>query len=690
MDVAKLLSRGTKKSTSQILTPKPAPVRSNPQLYGQGLKRKRNEEEPQQEATGDDLDVDFFAPPAAKPAPQPVAKQPLPKEDLTAKCIDEQEVRQILRSHRLKFTVLSTHDEQKAKVRKSKKKKKESTKSKAKDAKKPIFPQPLQSFSELRSSYNVSARLSENLAKQGYRIPTEIQIGSLPLLLRAERAISEGDKEDYDLEIHDGVNFLGIAPTGSGKTLAFLIPAINDVLRRRAEGTKDHQLNTVIVVPTRELAYQISSEGMKLTQGLGVKIVNMKKGMQLPAEGRARDVEEPELNEDSDIDDDSEDQDSQDSEDDEAVTKSTITKADILVTTPMFLLNSLKSRALPSVRTLVLDEADALLESGMFRDQTIGIWSACTNPGLRLVAFSATMASDVESMLAERLKSQDPEGTCAPLVRLVVGLKDTAVPLVKHKLVYTATEQGKLYALRQLLHPKSSDDWMSSLRYPYLIFAQTIERATSLHNELMYDFPVEAGGSTRIAALHSSLPESVRSNIVARFRSGEIWVLITTDLSMRGLDFKGVQVVANYDIPSTAAAYVHRVGRTGRAGYEGGIAVTFYTTEDVAHLKSIANVISLSEKQAGKDGDEGVPKWLLESLPKASKEEKKKLKKRGVESRRGDKSKITSKSAWERRKENNRRGAIEGSKRRKAMGIGKDDAQRRGAQGDSEWSGIDD
>ncbi len=162
---------------------------------------------------------------------------------------------------------------------------------------------------------------------------------------------------------------------------------------------------------------------------------------------------------------------------------------------------------------------------------------------------------------------------------------------------------------------------------------------------------------------------------------------------MRGIDFRGVNGVINYDIPASAAAYVHRVGRTGRAGHEGGVAVTFYTKEDVPHLKSIANVIALSEKQAGKLDGDGVPKWLMDALPKAGKEEKKKLKKHGgVESRIGNKTKITSKSAWERRKEHNRREAIAGSKRRKFKEAGGDeDRRRRGDAGEeSEWGGLDD
>ena len=143
---------------------------------------------------------------------------------------------------------------------------------------------------------------------------------------------------------------------------------------------------------------------------------------------------------------------------------------------------------------------------------------------------------------------------------------------------------------------------------------------------------------------------------------GEIWVIITTDLLARGVDFRGLNGVVNYDVPTSAAAYVHRVGRTGRAGREGGVAVTFYTKDDIPYVKPIANVISASEKLRGGDGDtanghKDLQQWMLDALPNPSKREKKELKKQGVEARRkGVKSAmITTKSGYERRQDGKRR-----------------------------------
>ncbi|KAM0807769.1 putative ATP-dependent RNA helicase [Seiridium cardinale] len=693
MDLLKILSRGTKKTANQATTPAPTSKPTNPQLYHdptRGLKRKRNEEALDVTSTDEAQDVDFFAAqgtqdvktsePAKKKAPEGGVEQE------QAQILDADEVRQILRSHRLKFTVLSKHEDKKSKVKKSKKK--EQAKTKAKDGKQSLFPQPLTSFTDLRNTYKISPRLLENLAKQGFRLPTEVQLGSLPLLIDPRTALQEAVGNEVNLSEDGSINFLAVAPTGSGKTLSFLIPSINSILKRRAEdGRQDsHVLESLVIAPTRELAHQIVREGQKLAAGTGIKVVGFKKGMRLPTGDEMLDLDEESSD---DADDDSESSEDDSDEMDNTTTEGPVTKADILVTTPMLLLNFLSKgsklrRTLPTVRSVVLDEGDVLLDE-LFRDQTLGIVSCCTHESLRFTCWSATMGSNIESLLLEKFGSQESKSP-APLIRLVVGLKDTAVPSVNHHLIYTGdNERGKLYTLRQLLHPSSanSSGTIPDIGLPFLVFVQTVERASSLYEELKFEFPAEAGGSTRIATLHSSLSESARSKIIARFRANEIWVLITTDLLMRGIDFRGVNGVINFDIPTSAAAYIHRVGRTGRAGHEGGVAVTFYTKEDIPYLKNIANVISLSEKQAGKE--DGIPKWLMDALPKVQKDDKKKLKQKGVESRRGNKAEITSKSAWEKRRENNRKGAIAGSKKRKLEGHGdeSDDAKT------SEWGGLD-
>ena len=691
MDILKVLSRGTKRTARSAGHAAPLPsagTRTNPQLYHddvRGLKRKRTGQETPEVTETDLPEVDFFAPKAEASAPakleQASAVRAASPPPTPTKKLSEEECRHLLRSHRLKITVLSKNQEDQSKVKKSKKKKKAVVEEKKHMQ---LFPQPLESFGDLRASYGISRIIAENLVHQSYRIPTEVQMGSLPLLVRPELALGKGHGAE------DGVDFLAVAPTGSGKTLSFLVPAINKIVRRREKQGLERvrELEAIVIAPTRELVDQIVSEGSKLALDTGIKVVGMRKTTQLATEQQQIIVDSSE---------DEEEVEDEDEEDEQGKAKHDKrkqkrphpeTKTDILVTTPTLLLNFLKSgpsgthKVLPTVRDLILDEADVLLDP-LFRDQTQGVWDACANEKLGVSFWSATMGSNIESMVTEKLESRAQRlgVTPKPFVRLVVGLKDTAVPNIVHKLTYTASEQGKLLALRQLLHPTGSDDSGPPLRPPFLVFTQTIDRATALHEELKYDIPLEAGGPSRVAALHSQLGESARSTIMRKFRAGEIWVLITTDVLARGVDFAGVNGVVNYDVPGSSAAYVHRAGRTGRAGREGGVAVTFYTKEDIPFVKTVANVIAMSEKQAGKT--DGVQKWLLDALPNVAKADRKKLKERGVESRRGAKA-ITSKSGYDRKKENNRRGAIDANKRRAGhrVEVGEDEA-------DEEWTGFD-
>ncbi|KAF4591988.1 ATP-dependent RNA helicase ROK1 [Ophiocordyceps camponoti-floridani] len=699
MDILKLLSRGTKKplngaradGTATVKLPS-AGIKTNPQLFHdnvRGQKRKRDGVEPQQEPVAENLPmVDFFAEPSngkSPSAPPTVQRAPSPVEQPADK-LSADECRELLRSHRLKLTLMMESERRPSSKNKQKgsKRVEKAVSEKAAKADKQLYPQPLRSFIELRNTYGISRRVSENLVAQGYRVPTEVQLGALPLLLRPELAMSDERK------MADGVNFLAVAPTGSGKTISFLVPIINSVMRRRALGSLKgiHELEAIIVAPTRELVFQIVNEGRKLTQGTGLRFAGMRKRTRIESEQ----LDEREHDSDAGEDDSVQESEAEDGKEISAKLRS-VSRVDFLVTTPLLLFRSLTSetddqhKALPTVRELVLDEADVLLDP-LFREQTIGIWTACQNPAMRVSCWSATMGSNIESLVVDQLRRRAERLGIAhkPLVRLVVGLKDAAVPNISHRLIYTASETGKLMALRQLLHPTAGDDGGQPLRPPFLVFTQTIDRASALREELKYDIPLEAGGSSRIAALHSDLSDSERAAVMRKFRAGDIWILITTDVLARGVDFAGVNGVVNYDVPGSSAAYVHRAGRTGRAGREGGVAVTFYTRDDIPVVKTVANAIAASEKQAGKTGaDAGVQKWLLDALPDVAKADRKKLKERGVDSRRsGAGARITSKSGYDRRRENNRKGAIAGSKRR--MGEAVDQQE----EGEEEWTGFGD
>ena len=547
------------------------------------------------------------------------------EEEAVEETVTEDEVRTRLRANKLKFTVLSAEQEkQEMKGDKAGDKKEEKGEKAKKKAKKAgILIPPMTTFAQLRS-YNLSKRVYANVLAQGYATPTEVQMGALPVLMKT-------DLDVKGVEKGRPVDLLVCAPTGSGKTLAYILPLINRLLRARKEDGGKKGVKAVVLAPTKELVGQIVNEVKKLIRGTGIKVSQFKKGHRPVS-----------------------------SEDMVPADENTpCIKSEIIVSTPLLLKHAIEAAgdgAMTGLMGLILDEADVLLDE-LFLDQTLSIWEALRDRAkdgrLRTSLWSATMPSTTENLMTKTLLASPAS---APIIlRLVVGIKDTSLPSISQTIVYAATEAGKLLALRNL--------FSTSLRPPLLLFMQSIPRAQALYNEIQYDLPTP----DRIAVIHSELTDTVRSETMARFRLGEIWVLITTDILSRGMDFRGVKMVINYDIPTTVASYIHRVGRTGRAGSEGGSAVTYCTKEDIPYIKGIANAISASAKLSGDGDGGGVQKWLLDALPKTSKNDKKKLKLHGVEARQGKdaKHRISTKSGYQRKLEHRKRGALEGSRRRK-------------------------
>ncbi|KAH8480488.1 hypothetical protein H0E87_030676 [Populus deltoides] len=236
---------------------------------------------------------------------------------------------------------------------------------------------------------------------------------------------------------------------------------------------------------------------------------------------------------------------------------------------------------LSRVEYLVLDESDKLFERSLL-EQTDSVVKACSNPSIIRSLFSATLPGFVEDVA--RTVMHDA-------VRVIVGDKNAASESIKQKLIFAGSEEGKLLALRQ--------SFAESLNPPMLIFVQSIERAEELYGELKFD-------SIRVGVIHSNLSQEQRESVIDDFRAGKTWVLIATDVLGRGMDFKGVKCVINYDFPDCAASYIHRIGRSGRAGRIGE-AITFYTEHDIPYLRNIANVMTASGCE--------VPSWLTD-MPK--------------------------------------------------------------------------
>eukprot|EP01134_Creolimax_fragrantissima_P001375 CFRG1375T1 len=382
-----------------------------------------------------------------------------------------------------------------------------------------------------------------------------------------------------------GREILACAPTGSGKTMAFVVPMLHHLKAPGSVGFRG-----VILCPTKELGRQIYNECERLAKGLRLKIHYLTK-----ATGSANSFG-PQTNQ----------------------------KFDLLVSTPMRLVGMVQSGAirLSSVEWLVMDEADKLWEMG-FLEQIDEIVAACDNPKVKHALFSATLPQKVEEMARTIL--QNP-------VNLRIGARNAATEQIDQQLLFVGREDGKLMAIRQLIQ--------EGLQPPCLIFVQSVERAKELFRELIYD-------GVNVDVIHSERTQMQRDNVVKKFRSGEIWVLIATNILGRGIDFKGVNLVINYDFPQSTSDYIHRIGRTGRAGRQGK-AVTFFTNDDRPMLRTIAQVMVESGCK--------IPDWIME-IPKANKNQLRQLRSYPIKRKH-----ISTLSSYDKEKARNRKAAISHSK----------------------------
>jgi len=385
-----------------------------------------------------------------------------------------------------------------------------------------------------------------------------------------------------------GSHLLASAPTGSGKTIAFLGP----LLARMGKPGKAFA-RTVIIDPSRELAKQTFDEFVKLTKGRKWT-------------GRLLDKLSGEK-------------------------AKNIKRLDVAVATPLRLAQMLREDriTLDATQHLVLDEADKLLDLG-FAPQIDEILSFCpreTSIPLQTLMFSATLPP-VVCELANSILT-DP-------LRVSIGDVNAAAPDVDQKLVFITDEDGKLFSFRQLIQE-------GKIKPPALIFVQSKERAKQLFGELVYD-------GIFADAIHGDRTKQQRDNSVKAFREGRTWMLICTDVLARGVDFKGVETVVNYDFPQSASTYIHRIGRTGRAGRK-GTAMTLFTITDFDSLRSIVGVM----RQSGCE----VPEWMLRLKPRS------KRTKRMAEFRPPERKRVSTISGWDLKRLHKKRQMVEGTKQNK-------------------------
>ncbi|MDQ3077144.1 MAG: DEAD/DEAH box helicase [bacterium] len=338
------------------------------------------------------------------------------------------------------------------------------------------------------ADFAIDERIKKNLHAKGYVQPTPIQDKAIPHILR-------------------GVDLVGIANTGTGKTAAFLLPLIDKVI-------KNPQEQILIVVPTRELAVQIVDELSAFTKGMKIHSVTCIGGANIRPQMRDLKFHN-----------------------------------NFVIGTPGRLKDLMSTRhlRLDGFKTLVLDEADRMLDMGFIND--IKFLIAAMKPERHTLFFSATMSSDIESIIKNFLREP---------VRISVKTQDTSAN-VDQDIIRISRTDNKFNILFDLL---SKPDFSK-----VLIFARTKHGAEKLSKELN-----QRGLKTE--SIHGNKTHSNRQRALTLFKAHNVQALVATDVAARGLDIAGVTHVINYDVPATYEDYVHRIGRTGRGDMKGK-ALTF-------------------------------------------------------------------------------------------------------------------
>lgn len=323
----------------------------------------------------------------------------------------------------------------------------------------------------------------------------------------------------------EGRDLLGIAQTGTGKTAAFCLPILNTLYFKQTPRT-NRSPKVLVLTPTRELAVQIHKSlqtyGRHLKQRYAVIFGGVGQGNQV------RDLAQG---------------------------------VDVLVATPGRLLDLIQQRhlSLSRVETFVLDEADRMLDMGFMRDikRILPLLPAKRHN----LFFSATMPSEIQSLAESILK--DPK-------KIEVTPPATTVERIQQSVMFVdKKEKGNL-----LVHLIKNTNM-----YKVLVFVEMKHIANKVADKL-------AANGIKADAIHGNKSQNARQRAIDDFAKDKVQVLVATDIASRGIDIDGITHVINYDLPNVVENYVHRIGRTARAGADGA-SISFCTAEEKSYLNAI-------------------------------------------------------------------------------------------------------
>jgi ATP-dependent RNA helicase RhlE len=365
------------------------------------------------------------------------------------------------------------------------------------------------------------------------------ELGLIEPLLRAVRAEGYTDPTPIQAQaiphVLAGRDVLGCAQTGTGKTAAFALP----ILQRLVAHTPKHPrpLRVLVLSPTRELAMQIGKSFETYGRHTNIRQITIFGGVS----------QHPQV-------------------------KQLRRGADVLVATPGRLLDLIGQGhvKLDRVEVLVLDESDRMLDMGFIHDVKKII--ARVPAQRQTLLFSATMPASIQSLA---------NGVLRKPVRVAVTPVASTVETIEQT-VYFVQKARKMRLLQQLLRD-------SSMR-KVLVFTRTKHGANKVVKQL-------AKASVPAEAIHGNKSQTARVKALTNFRRGRTRILVATDIAARGIDVDEITHVINYDLPNEPESYVHRIGRTARAGAS-GIAYSFCAVEERAYLKKIERLIRMPIPQA--------------------------------------------------------------------------------------------
>jgi ATP-dependent RNA helicase RhlE len=357
-------------------------------------------------------------------------------------------------------------------------------------------------------AFKLNKQLLTAIADAGFAAPTEIQRKAIPVITAGQHVI-------------------GIAQTGTGKTAAYMLPLLMKV--KYAQGVEPRAL---ILGPTKELVLQLSEHAKILAKNTDLRIVALYGGV-----GPKTQVE-------------------------------TLSQGvDIIVATPGRFMELYLKKVfdVSSIKTLVLDEADRMMDMG-FMHQLRQIFEVIPSKRQNLL-FSATFPAKVEKLSHDFLEFP---------VRIEITPQATPSKQVEQVLYHVPNLRTKINFVDFLLRKEEYSRVM--------IFARTKESA----NDIFKFIERKVSGSVRV--IHSNKGQNSRINAINEFKEGNLRVLVSTDVSARGIDVVSVSHVINFDVPNLYEDYVHRIGRTGRA-LQVGKAITFVTKAEVYHIGRIEKII---------------------------------------------------------------------------------------------------